>query len=288
MKEKITLHCDGRSISTDEVSAAWLQQTPPEPFSIAFNSPEARQYETFYHLYSYACHRIEAPWLNHPRNVLRAANKAFQYQGARQIGLHIPDTLVSNDSSEVRTFFRQHNGLVVIKNLATPWYVTKGGKTKAAYTKLLTPEMLSNASDIEYSPLIYQRYIQRKADIRAVIIGTNIFSGLTMAYTKETLYDIRRVDLRKIKYAPIKLPPLTKKKLLELMEFFQLQYASVDLILDRKDNLYFLDLNATGAFFWLEELTSLPISDAITDFLSLLRAGALRKRRGEEMLNKIQ
>jgi hypothetical protein len=46
-----------------------------------------------------------------------------------------------------------------------------------------------------------------------------------------------------------------------------LVYGTIDLIVTPDNRYVFLELNSAGEYSWIEELTGLPISEAIADYL---------------------
>jgi glutathione synthase/RimK-type ligase-like ATP-grasp enzyme len=52
-----------------------------------------------------------------------------------------------------------------------------------------------------------------------------------------------------------------------LVKRLGLCYGTIDLVLTPDDRYVFLEINPNGQFLWIEQLTGLPISDAICDLL---------------------
>ncbi|HHT9120986.1 MAG TPA: ATP-grasp domain-containing protein [Candidatus Hypogeohydataceae bacterium YC41] len=265
----IIFYCDGRSVLLKEISVAWFQQPPRDTELISnYNQIQRLQHKSFLSAYYWACNQFSGTWLNKPSSVFVASNKIRQLEVAKKIGLNIPQTIVTNNPSKVAEFFGQCNGQVIVKNLDTPWYVDKEERTWAAYTKALTSTHLQAPEKIKPAPLIYQQYIPRKVDIRAVVVGTDIFAGMSIVNGLNR-YDSRRISFDKVLYTPVSLPDGIRDQLLKLMTYFDLQYASADFCVASDGRYYFLDLNCTGTFIWLEKLANLPISTAIANFLMI-------------------
>ena len=51
------------------------------------------------------------------------------------------------------------------------------------------------------------------------------------------------------------------------MKHFNLEFGAFDFILSKSGELYFLEVNPNGQWYWLEDLTGVLISDAIADIL---------------------
>ena len=56
------------------------------------------------------------------------------------------------------------------------------------------------------------------------------------------------------KMKPCELPKQISLKLIQMLEIYDLQYGSFDMLVDEKDNFLFLELNPTGAFGWIDNL----------------------------------
>ncbi|MCK5171613.1 MAG: hypothetical protein KAQ75_17170, partial [Bacteroidales bacterium] len=53
----------------------------------------------------------------------------------------------------------------------------------------------------------------------------------------------------------------------KLMDYYQLNYGAIDMIVTNNDKYIFLEINPVGEFFWLEENPGFPISETIADVL---------------------
>lgn len=262
------LNCDGRVLNLSDVTAAWFHQPPPDARDdLGSSFPAHLRLESFRAAYDWIFEQVSAPWLNCPVSVYTAANKMRQLIVAKSAGLRVPDTLVANSAAAVRRFATKHAGNVVVKNLATPWYVTSEG-TVAAFTKRLETDVLDDASAIEFAPLVYQERLERALDVRAVVVGPDVFSAAISPKSMDSQDDIRRIPLTEARYDPLGLPPEIQTGLQRLMSVFGLQYCSADFAVTDKGAWYFLDLNATGAFLWVEKLAGFPISARIADYLA--------------------
>lgn len=136
---EVQLECDNRRIFAHDIAVGWCQQLPPY-LNQPTNERGCLQNHNLWALQSAVFDLLPIPWFNRPRDVLHASNKVLQLDVARNIGLAIPATLVSNQPDEIREFARHRT--VVAKNLATPWIVS-GGETRAAYTRIIDDNWLA-------------------------------------------------------------------------------------------------------------------------------------------------
>ncbi len=63
------------------------------------------------------------------------------------------------------------------------------------------------------------------------------------------------------------LPNDVAKRCVDLVAQCGLTYGAIDLILTPDGRYVFLELNSAGEYGWIEEMSGLPISEAIADFL---------------------
>jgi glutathione synthase/RimK-type ligase-like ATP-grasp enzyme len=63
------------------------------------------------------------------------------------------------------------------------------------------------------------------------------------------------------------------------MDYFELNYGAIDIIVTPDNRHIFLEVNPAGEFFWLERCPGLPISKALAD---VLLGRAPRRERSEE------
>ena len=111
------------------------------------------------------------------------------------------------------------------------------------------------------SPVLIQNKIEKYRDIRATVIGKQIFT------VEIETNDIDRTDWRKPNllkdYKEHKLPDDLQTLIFELHKKLDLVYSAFDFILTPKGEYYFLETNPAGEWVWLERELNLPISDAI-------------------------
>jgi glutathione synthase/RimK-type ligase-like ATP-grasp enzyme len=100
------------------------------------------------------------------------------------------------------------------------------------------------------------------------VVGKRVFAAeIHSQVSNRTRFDWRRYDLRTTPHRPHELPPDVARRCIELTAQLRLAYAAIDLILTPDDRYVFLELNSAGEYGWIEDLTGLPISQAIADYL---------------------
>ena len=254
---------DSKELDTKLVSVAWFQQpwawpTPTSPIEAARQASHEVAVTAILDL-------IQADWLNSPSSAMFASNKVRQLLLARKIGFFIPETLIGNQPSAVRNQVEE-NPDTVVKSIAPQWILTKKGDF-AAYTQQIESEWLASDEAIIFAPVAYQKFHKRRRDIRIVVVGSKFFP---VEYTSDGIhseYDVRKnVD---IGCQPCDMPEGISGKLKMLMDEFNIQFCSADFIESVDGKLYFIDLNVTGSWWWIDDVYSGAVTKAISSYLIL-------------------
>ena len=244
-----------------DVRTVWLRRPAMVQPPAAVTSPAARRFVR--HEWSAAVNGMAMAqdhlrWVNDPF-AQNGASKPLQLYRARQAGLDIPDTLITNDPQQVRDFVREHEGNVIHKTLThaedrlletRPWDEVRDGVH------------LDDALPI--APVTFQSSI-RGGDVRCVVVGETVLSVFVDSDTSRSAVD-SRLDLD-AKCSVHELPNETAGKLLDLMSALGLVFGIVDFKLDRDGRYVFLEVNPQGQFMFMEILTRLPISETLARFL---------------------
>jgi len=260
--EDIEFVCDERRIASSNVAVGWCQQLPLY-LGQSGGERECLQRENLLALQLSTLDILRMPWFNRPRHVLYASNKINQIVAARAVGLNVPRTLVSNDPAAIRTFAREQ--AVVAKNLATPWVVSQK-ETRAAYTRIVDPSWLVDDTSLSFAPIIYQEYRERKRDFRIVIVGDRTFTASCVPSPQQR-EDVRKEESTGESFAACDFDAETLRKLRLLMQALQLDYCAADFMEDKNGNLFFLEVNTCGAWWWLDQLYDSAICNSLADAL---------------------
>lgn len=252
---------DGRELDTKCVSVAWFQQpwawpTPASPIEEARQSSHAATVNTVLSL-------VQADWLNSPNLAILASNKPRQIFLARQIGLPVPVTLITNEASAVRDFVQKHPHSVA-KSAAPQWILTEQGDF-AAYTQKVESTWLDSDESIAFAPIVYQEFHARRRDVRVVVVGSKVFPVEYVSDGIRSEYDVRKVA--NIECQPCDLPSSMIAGLKKLMQEFGIQFCSADFIESTDGHVYFIDLNVTGSWWWVDDAYSGAVTEAISSYL---------------------
>ena len=205
-------------------------------------------------------------------SVRRADHKELQIRRAAELGLDTPRTLFSNDPDEVRAFFDSVHGRMVTK-MQHSFAIYRDGLENVVFTTPVQPDDLETLAGLRYSPMTFQENIDKAFELRTTIVGRRVMTAaIDSQRTPRTAIDWRRDGVGLIdQWVSYDLPSAVEGRLLQLVAELGLNYAACDFIVTPDGRHVFLEVNAVGEFFWLEQSPGLPISSAIADVLLDLR-----------------
>jgi glutathione synthase/RimK-type ligase-like ATP-grasp enzyme len=107
----------------------------------------------------------------------------------------------------------------------------------------------------------------RSVTSRVTVVGDEISRRSTRRATPH-LADWRRYDDARTSHEITTLPEQIAERCRRLTSALGLGYAAFDLIVTPDDRYVFVEVNPNGQYLWLEELTGIPISQAVAAFLA--------------------
>jgi glutathione synthase/RimK-type ligase-like ATP-grasp enzyme len=260
------LLCDGRSVDLASIGSVWCRGFRPSGFPTGLHEEDQKfVLDEAQRALDALMTTLAVPWVNHPQDHVRANSKAAQLFAAREIGLEIPRTIISNEPGHVRAFIDGSAGETIYKAHSQSLNLEPG---KALYTGILTEREVERLDLIRVSPGVFQQYVPKAFEIRATVAGPKIFSGkIESQASGDTKVDWRRrpFDIEK---EPAFLPPDVEAKIHALMHRFGLLYGALDFIVTPSGRYVFLEINPAGQYLWVESVTKMPITAAIADILA--------------------
>jgi ATP-grasp ribosomal peptide maturase len=210
---------------------------------------------------------LPCSWINHPARTADAEYKPYQLTSAAACGLDVPRTVITNlpgDADQHHVFL---GSSVVYKTLAAA-SVADGERISLIYTTDVTRVDMAD-SRVALTTHQFQQRIQKVRDVRATVVGKQVFA-VNILGDKDAageLLDWRR-DYAALRYEPTSLPPDIETALLTLMDHLGLSFAAADFVVTADEQHYFVDLNPSGQWGWIQEVTGLPIAAAIANHLA--------------------
>lgn len=206
--------------------------------------------------------------VNHPGKDSESLIKLWQLECARQAGLTIPDTIVTNEPAEALEFCNKRNGQVIYKLISegTNFQFPAFEYPVGIPTMSLKEQDLEHFEQIKYAPHLFQAKVEKRHEVRATVVGECIFAARIDSQAGKAKTDWR-LDYT-VPMDACELPDDIAEKSLQLMRKLGLNYAAFDFIVDIDGKYVFLELNCAGQYLWLENRTGQPISMELARLLS--------------------
>lgn len=192
--------------------------------------------------------------LNRPADTRIAGGKLLQMHAAARAGLRVPEALVTDEASQAAEFARRHGGSVVYKPYRHNVWQVEPGKFATSRTRIVTSETLDDA--VLSTPGIFQTLIEKKAEHRVCVFNDALISVRQTPPADDGArpVDWRREARRQDTLKRSDLPAPVRAALFRLLASLNIQMATIDLAEDSQGRLWFLDLNPSGQFLYLEAI----------------------------------
>ena len=209
-------------------------------------------------------------WVNRKENVDRlSSNKLYQQMLAQKCGLLTPRTLISNNPKSVMEFPRTGKELL-LKSMGCIKLDDKG--EYSLYSQCFALDELREAGKaIHRCPIFAQEYVEKSCEHRVMVIGSRVLScKINSQASKKTKIDWRHYDFENVAHTVSELPMSVQDSLRRFMAEVGLRYGAIDLIETPQGDFVFLEINPSGQWGWIADLTDLPIPEAVADMLEFL------------------
>jgi glutathione synthase/RimK-type ligase-like ATP-grasp enzyme len=257
------LEADGQALALSCVTAVWWRR--PQPFVVhpEISRPDHRGFilKESYTAFAGLWQSLDVLWINHPMYDQAAHHKPYQLRVAQNVGLEIPETLVTNDPEEARRFIAhtQHKGTVYKAFLCSDKVWRETRIVRAAEHELL--------HNVRYAPVIFQEYVDAVYDLRVTVVGDRVFAAAIRSQSTSYPVDYR-MDLRNAAIEPVELPTSIERKLVRLTKALGLVYGGIDMRLTPDHRYIFFEINPAGQWLFIEHRTGQPIARAIASLLA--------------------
>jgi hypothetical protein len=203
---------------------------------------------------------LPARWVNHPSAISDNEYKPRQLATAVAVGMHVPDTLITNDEDVVRGFASEA-GDIILKTL-TMASVEEAGAVSAVYTTKLTASDLADLSSVRATAHLFQRWIEPAYAARVTAVGDEMFPVAIHADSPAARVDWR-TDYDAVSYQLIDCPGTVEQAIHRYLATMGLRFGAFDFVVDHAERWWFLECNASGQWGWLAEACDLPMTEAI-------------------------
>ncbi|MGW1815957.1 ATP-grasp ribosomal peptide maturase [Streptomyces sp. NPDC002125] len=198
-------------------------------------------------------------YLSHPQAIARAEYKPAQLYAATRVGLTVPATLITNDPMEGKAFCAERP--TIYKPLHAGAYDVEG-EPAGIWAAPVEAGEIDGA--VSHSAHLFQEWVPKVADVRAVVVGEQVFSARITAPPGVVDW---RAEYQSLTYEPVACPDGIRGSLVRFLAGFGLNFGAFDFSVTADGAWWFLECNPNGQWAWLEDAAQLPITHAIADLL---------------------
>jgi len=130
-------------------------------------------------------------------------------------------------------------------------------------------DLRSKSSDISPYPMIIEEAVNKLFELRVTVIKDKVVAcKIDSQWSSGRGKSDWREDIDNIPHSLFELPVDVKSKCIQLMEAMSIGYGAFDFIVTPKNEYYFLEVNPSGQWLWIDQKTKSTISKFIANCLS--------------------
>lgn len=257
--------------TSDDFNIVWYRK-PKEIINLTVIDRHVADFvkeEYDYFLRSFYAINVNKTWVNPFMSNRNANQKLPNLKLASELGLTVPKTLITNDIDEASHFVNLCKSDILVKTFHYSGFVINETDIWHCFAKRLNKNDFEDYKDsIRLAPTFLQQYIEKELELRVTIIGSNVFTAAIHSQeTEKAKDDWRAIDSYQIKHSIYTLPDNVSKCLLKFNSHYGLRFSTFDIILTPSGEYVFLECNPNGQWYWIEELTKMPMAKALADLM---------------------
>jgi glutathione synthase/RimK-type ligase-like ATP-grasp enzyme len=205
--------------------------------------------------------------VDRPAALAAGTDAVGQLRRAVVAGLAVPRTLVTNDPAAARRFLDLVEGPVVRKLINSSAEPLPGHDDRYPQARRLSAADQASLDRLALCPMVLQEEVPRARELRVTVIGPQVFAVASPAPGPADALDWGSDPSRIQAMQPVSLDPEARDSVLRMLDRLGLQFATVDLLERPDGELVFLEFNTISYFGFVEEITGLPLAQAMADLL---------------------
>lgn len=196
-------------------------------------------------------------------------NKLVVNDLATGVGLQIPDYVIGTRKQDLGHFLQQHNDDCITKAISETFFIQVENGFVVSYTEPAHECDLA-AYDEQMMPVLLQNKVDKQYELRIFYLDGICYSSAIFSQNdKQT-----QVDFRKYNYAkpnrtvPYTLPQTVADSIHRLMQQLKLKTGSIDMLVSKKGEYVFLEVNPVGQFGMVSEPCNYFLEQKVAQYLA--------------------
>lgn len=252
-QEGILRLADGRSLSLHQINSVyWRNFSGVKVPKLPHESVQKVAYQDAIALIRSLLQIPSIHWVNPSQAYQLSREKPLQLSKVHQLGVRVPDTLVTNDAIAVQEFVQRH-----AKTTFKPIY--GGAKTQLMAAEHLNPDRLRLS--LRIAPVTLQEYVAG-ANLRSYVIGNVVYAAEICSASIDFHHD------DEAKLIPIVFPEVMCHRAIAIAHTLHAEWMSIDWRLTPSGEFLFLEANPNPPFMTFEQQTGFPITQALIELLT--------------------
>jgi glutathione synthase/RimK-type ligase-like ATP-grasp enzyme len=264
-------------VSAEDIAVIWYRKPEKPVAHPELTDPAAREcseeeykelLRSFYGFFP------RAKWVNDYWQMQKYGVKANQIWIAKEVGLSVPETLITNDIAAVRELGSRH-AEIITKSMYYAGFGWDSGQY-GCFTYILSPDEYDKitSKELSYAPAIFQQRINKVQELRVTVIGEEVIACeiQTVPSTVENI-DWRIEGVDELPHRVVDIPEPIAARLKKMLKTMGLNFGAFDLIVDETGTYYFIEVNPNGQYYWMEILVGAPLTEAMVSLIIRLSEG---------------
>ncbi len=172
-------------------------------------------------------------------------NKLQVSNEVKQSGVNIPNYAIVSQKKELTDFLSICDKCIT-KTIYQGLVKTRQG-SKSVPTSFITKKDLYKIPDT-FKPSLVQQFLTREVEIRSFYLDGIFYSGAIFNNEQSKAKADSRVSQVRHKYQPFELDKQLKMQLHKSFKQLNIKTGSIDLVMDKQGDTYFLEINPIGQF----------------------------------------
>lgn len=253
-----SLRVEGVDYPLADIHAAYVRPTDdtllPEIVNLPPNDPERNRSRALNDLVLRWLDITPARIVNRPEPMGSNMSKPYQMQLIQQLGLDVPETIITNNPDKVLEFKKQWQRVI---------YKSVSGVR--SIVKELQEQDIPRLQQIRHCPTQFQQYVEGY-DVRVHTIGNKAFATRADTNVADYRYSPRQ-EGGETHLTAYDLSPALEERCIKLAQGLGLDFAGIDLKIAPDGRVYCFEVNPCPAYSYYEVNTGQPIAEAVADYL---------------------
>lgn len=192
-------------------------------------------------------------------------NRLKVLQKATEVGLKVPETIVTDSIADLLVFKQQHKRIITKGIQRNPSF-QRGDSGYFSFTKEVSDKMISECPE-EFFPSLFQVFYPKQYELRIFYLDGGCYAMAQFPNSETSQIDIRNTQSNKPRGVPYRMPFEVENKVVRLMDVLGLNCGSIDMIVPQEDEFIFLEVNAIGQYDYLSVKCNYGLDERIAERL---------------------